>query len=203
MSPGTSSAAGIWCSSPSRRTWAVGTACRCRAVSACSAFHSVRKPTAAFRTMTTRMATASMFSPSANATTVAARSRATMRLLNWPTRIARTERPFASARAFGPNCLRLRAASALVRPLVGSAWRARATSSADSVCHGRSCSPAMPGWPPGESASFPFVTLLPFTGFTGSVLVVVHGLIQVPDHGIELARRPQRNQSIGSFAVSR
>ncbi len=56
-----------------------------------------------------------------------------MRLLNWSTKIARTERPFASARAFGPNCLRLRAASASVRPLAGSVWRARATSSADSV----------------------------------------------------------------------
>src|SRR5690348_18452667 len=44
------------------------------------------KPTAAFRTMTTRTATASTFCPRANATTVAVRSRATIRLLSWSTR---------------------------------------------------------------------------------------------------------------------
>ena len=81
-SPGTSSAAGISRSFFSRRTWAVGTVCRCRAVSACSAFHSVRKPTPVFRRMTIRTATASMFSPSAKATTATPTSRATMRLLN-------------------------------------------------------------------------------------------------------------------------
>jgi hypothetical protein len=42
MSPGTSSAAAISRSAPSRRRRAVGTACRCSAVSACSARHSVR-----------------------------------------------------------------------------------------------------------------------------------------------------------------
>ena len=102
-SPGTNSAAGIWRSFPSRRTWADGTAARCRAVSACSAFHSVRKPTAAFRTMTTSTATASMFSPIGQRTMVAPNSRATIRLLNWST-TSKTDRPFASARAFGPNC---------------------------------------------------------------------------------------------------
>ena len=43
----------------------------------------------AFRTMTTRMATASMFSPIAKATAAAASSRSTMRLWNWSTKIAK------------------------------------------------------------------------------------------------------------------
>ena len=72
--------------SPSRRTWAAGTACCCRAVSACSAFRSVKKPTAAFRTMTTQARRPPRCSPRARTPgRVAATSRATMRLLNWST----------------------------------------------------------------------------------------------------------------------
>ena len=61
----------------------MATPCLRRADRVCSAFHSVRKPMLAFSRMTTRMATASTLSPIAKATTVAAISRSTIRLLNW------------------------------------------------------------------------------------------------------------------------
>ena len=81
-SPGTNSAAGISFSVPSRITWATRTDCFCRADNARAAFHSVKKPMPAFRTMTTRMATASRISPMAKAIAVAPTSKATMRLWN-------------------------------------------------------------------------------------------------------------------------
>ena len=82
-----------------------------------------------------------------------------MRLLNWSARIARAERPFASARAFGPNCSRRRAASASVRPRAVSAWSSRATSSTGSVCQARSG----PAAPPGATAASaaPRFTVMP------------------------------------------
>ena len=88
----------------------------------------------AFRTMTTRIATASIVSPIAKATTVAATSRSTIRLRNWAAKIARGDRPGVSARALGPCCRSLRAASASVSPPPASVRSRAATSATVSVC---------------------------------------------------------------------
>ena len=60
----------------------MATPCLRRADKVRSAFHSIRKPMLAFNRITTRMALASTLSPITKATTVAAISRSTIRLLN-------------------------------------------------------------------------------------------------------------------------
>jgi hypothetical protein len=89
----------------------------------------MKKPIAAFITMTTTIANASTHSPKTNDTIAAAVRRSTIRLLSWLRRITKALFPLASLRRFGPYFLNLFLTSDVLSPLCGSTSKSLRTSS--------------------------------------------------------------------------
>ncbi len=133
-SPGTSCAAGMRPSCPSRRTSAVGTARRWSEVRIRSTRLSVAYPTAAFTATTPTITRASKMPPLSSETAAAPASRATGKVATWSTRMAIPDLGFGVGRLFGPYSARRCATSIADSPLSGATSSRAATASAAMAC---------------------------------------------------------------------
>jgi hypothetical protein len=127
-SPGTSEADATFAATPPRTTRAFGDANFRSIWSERSARYSWRNPTHAFNTTIARITPKSIHSRSRIVRIAATSSTPTTGERICPFRIANREGPSSSAIRLGPRRSRRARASASEMPLVGSVWRAAATS---------------------------------------------------------------------------